>query len=263
MTKKSQNNNLHLSVIIPCYNEEENLRRNVLNDVFNFLSKKDFDWEVVISDDGSSDKSLEVVEDQIKQFKNFRIVKNTHGGKPSALLGGLEKAKGEWVLFTDMDQSTPIKELDKLLPWTKDYCTIIGSRGLERENFSLYRKIGSVLFLTFRRIMILPEIKDTQCGFKLFKRKDLSKAFPKLEFFKVKQRTSGWKVTSYDVELLHILKKNGCNIKEVEVEWNDRDVSKNKGGGLSRYIRESKEMLMQIIRVKMNDMKGMYNEKNN
>ncbi len=249
---------IYLSVIIPCYNEEANLKRGVLDEVNEFLSKKNFDWEVIISDDGSSDKSREIVKKKIAGLKNFKLLENGHGGKPAALLTGLNIAKGEWVLFTDMDQSTPIAELDKLLPYTNDYCSVIGSRGLNRKNFSFYRKLGSVAFLTFRRLLILSEIKDTQCGFKLFKREFLIKAFPELEFFKVKQRTAGWKVTSYDVELLHILKKNGCNIKEVEVTWHDTDISQNKGGGVGRYLRESYEMLMQIVRVKMNDMKGMY-----
>ncbi|HWA52055.1 MAG TPA: glycosyltransferase [Patescibacteria group bacterium] len=249
---------IFLSVIIPCYNEEKNLQRKVLDEVYKYLSKKDFNFEVIISDDGSTDNSKEIIEKQIKTLKNFKLLKNEHGGKPSALLSGLKQAKGEWVLFTDMDQSTPIDQLDKLLPFTKYAEVVIGSRGFNRNNFSILRRIGSVVFLTFRRILILPEIKDTQCGFKLFKRTDIEKAFPELEFFKTKQRTSGWKVTSYDVELLHILKINGCKIKEVEVSWHDRDVSNTKGHGSGRYFRESEEMLMQIIRVKMNDMKGLY-----
>jgi dolichyl-phosphate beta-glucosyltransferase len=247
-----------LSVIIPCYNEEENLKRNILKEVDSFLSKKDFKWEVIISDDGSSDNSREIIKRQIGSLKNFRLVENSHGGKPSALLGGLKNTNGDWVLFTDMDQSTPIEELDKLLPYINRYEVVIGSRGFNRNNFSFYRKLGSIVFLTFRRLLILPEIKDTQCGFKLFKKVDLQKAFPELEFFKIKQNTSGWKVTSYDVELLHILKKNGCKIKEVEVLWNDRDESSSKGHGMGQYFKESKEMLMQIIRVKINDLKGMY-----
>lgn len=250
---------IFISIIIPCYNEEKNLKRNVLNEVYKYLSKKDFIYEVIISDDGSTDDSKKIVEEKISKFRNFKLLKNEHGGKPAALLSGLKEAKGEWVLFTDMDQSTPIAELDKLLPFTDNYQTVIGSRGLNRNNFSILRRVGSIVFLTFRRVLLLPEIKDTQCGFKLFRRTDLLKAFPELEFFKVKQRTAGWKVTSYDVELLHILKKNGSKIKEVEVEWNDRDISDSKGQGSGRYFRESKEMLMQIIRVKRNDLNGLYN----
>lgn len=249
---------IFLSVIIPCYNEEANLKRAVLKSVSDYLSQQDFSWEVIISDDGSSDNSKKIVEEQVKTLKGFRQLLNPHGGKPSALLYGLKAAQGKYVLFTDMDQSTPITELTKLLPFTKDYCAVIGSRGISRKNFPFYRKVGSAIFLGVRRAMILPEIKDTQCGFKLFERESLLVSFPKLEFFKVKQRTHGWKVTSYDVELLHILKKMGCKIKEVVVTWNDEDISQGKGGGLRRYVRESVEMFSQILRVKLNDLKGLY-----
>lgn len=251
--------NIYLTVIIPCYNEFENIKRNVLAEVNGFLSKKDFRWEVIISDDESTDGSANLVKEKIAGFKGFRLISNPHGGKPSALWYGLKESKGEYVLFTDMDQSTPIRELDKLLIETKNkYCAVIGSRGLGRKNFALYRKIGSAVFLAVRRSLILPEISDTQCGFKLFNRNVILKAFPKLEFFSVKQRTSGWRVTSYDVELLHIIKKMNCNIKEVLVEWHDQDISKAKGGGLARYLRESIEMFSQIIRVKINDIRNYY-----
>ncbi len=249
----------YLSVIIPCYNEQENLKRGVLTEVFNYLKSKDFDWEVIISDDGSSDRSREIVKAEIRKFKNFKLLENPHGGKPSALYYGIKKAQGDWVLFTDMDQSTPIGELDKLLPYThKDYGAIIGSRGLGRKDFPIYRKLGAMVFATIRRSLILPEITDTQCGFKMFAATCLKENFPKLEFFRTKEKVSGWSVTSWDVEFLHILKNKGCNIKEVIVDWKDRDVSKGKDLGLKKYVKESKEMFMQILRVKINDLKGMY-----
>lgn len=249
---------MYLSIIIPCYNEEANLKRNVLNSIYNFLKTKDFQWEVLISDDGSTDKSRSIVKEQIKSLKNFYLLENPHGGKPSALSFGIKKAKGEYVLFTDMDQSTPISELDRLLKHATGNGAVIGSRGHSRKDFPLYRRLGSVVFSTFRRTLILPELTDTQCGFKLFKTGVIKKAFPKLEFFRTKQRAVGWKVTSYDVELLHIIKKMGEKISEVPVKWNDEDTSKSKGGSVERYIRESKEMFMQILRVKLNDWKGLY-----
>lgn len=250
---------VYLSIIVPCYNETANLERGVLEDIYNFLRKKNYTWEVIISDDGSPDKSVEVASSQIKSLKNFKLLRNPHGGKPSALQYGIKAARGEYVLFTDMDQSTPIQELDKLMePLKSDYKIIIGSRGIERKNFPFYRRLGAIVFATFRKSMLLREINDTQCGFKLFKTDIVAKAFPLLQFFKTKQRTTGWKVTSYDVELLHIISKMGYKIKEVVVAWKDEDTSKNKGGGLSRYVRESKEMLMQILRVKLNDLRGEY-----
>jgi dolichyl-phosphate beta-glucosyltransferase len=250
--------NVFLSVVIPCYNESENLGRGVLREVRKFLNSKTFAWEVIISDDGSTDDSRVMIKKEIDGWKNFRLIENKHGGKPSALRWGLVYAQGKYILFTDMDQSTPIEEFDKLYPYCKEYPVVIGSRGMKRKNFPIYRKIGAGVFIFFRKMLLLPEINDTQCGFKVFESKLIKNNLPKLEFFKKNKRVEGWQVTSYDVELLHILKKTGAGIKEVIVEWHDKDVSKSKGGSVSRYFRESKEMLMQIIRVKLNDFNGIY-----
>src|SRR3989344_2693819 len=102
--KKSEN--LFLSVIIPCYNEEANLKRNVLTEVHKFLKSKSFLWEVIISDDGSNDMSREFVKKETVNWKNFRLLENSHRGKPSALWHGIKAARGKFVLFADMDQST-------------------------------------------------------------------------------------------------------------------------------------------------------------
>ncbi|BCX14731.1 MAG: glycosyl transferase [Patescibacteria group bacterium] len=252
--------NIFLSVIIPCYNERENIKRGVLEEVYDFLKRKKFGWEVIISDDGSSDESRDLVRKKLKDLKGFILLENPHGGKPSALLSGIKKAKGRYILFSDMDQSTPIGELEKLLPYTKDNTeAIIGSRGVVRKDFPIYRKIGAVVFMMIRRLMILPEIVDTQCGFKLFRADILKDIFPKLEFFKDKREKVGWIVTSYDVELLHLIKKHGGKIVEVPVFWQDRDESKTKGSSLSKYIKESKNMFLQIIRVRINELRGLYN----
>lgn len=252
-------NKIYLSVILPSYNETKNINRGVLTQVHDYLAKQKYSWEVIISDDGSTDQSADLVADQISAWPRFRLLRNVHGGKPSALLHGIQAAKGEYVLFTDMDQSTPITQLAKLLkkltPGTK---VVIGSRGLERKNFPFYRKLGSAVFVTLRKLFLLRDIKDTQCGFKLFDRKLVAKAFPKLEFFKKNTRVTGWQVTSYDVELLHIIKKMGERIEEVVVNWSDADESDSKGGGVGRYLRESQEMIVQIMRVKRNDLRGIY-----
>ncbi|MBN1169249.1 glycosyltransferase [Candidatus Woesebacteria bacterium] len=249
----------YLSVIIPCYNEEQNIKNGTLSSVHDYLKKQNYLYEVIVSDDGSTDNSSDLITQQIKDWKNFKLLKNPHGGKPSALLYGIKNANAEFILFTDMDQSTPIDQIDKLTTYiSKDFDVVIGSRGVQRKNFPIYRRLGAVVFMGIRKALILPEINDTQCGFKLFESIKLKKAFPKLEFFKRRQKVKGWKVTSYDVELLQILKKMGCKIKEVKVKWNDEDKSGSKGGNISRYLRESKEMFMQILRVKLNEINGYY-----
>jgi len=248
---------IYLSVVIPCYNETENLQRGVLDEVNDFLTKQNFSWEVIIADDGSTDESREIIERQIKDKEHFRLIENPHGGKPAAVWGGIKNAGGQYVLFTDMDQSTPIKEVLKLIPYFEKYEVVIGSRGMERENFSILRKIGSNVFRVFRKILMLRDINDTQCGFKTFQTNVAKKIFPMLQFFKKEETIKGWKVTSFDVELLFIAEKLGFKVKEVPVEWKDRDVAKGKK---KSYLKESKEMLIQILSVKLNDLRGLYNK---
>jgi len=250
-------NKPYLSVVIPCYNESENLQKGVLNEIYEFLKNQKFVWEVIISDDGSTDDSRELTEKFIRDKKGFRLIENIHGGKPSAIWGGIKDAQGQYVLFTDMDQSAPIGEVLKLIPFFNRYEVVIGSRGTERKNFSLFRKIGSAVFRAIRKIILLKDIDDTQCGFKAFRMDVAKKIFPMLQFFKKEKEVKGWKVTSFDVELLFIAEKLGYKIKEVSIEWQDRDVSKGKK---KSYLKESKEMLGQIIRVKINDIRGLYDE---
>lgn len=249
---------VYLSVVIPCYNEEANLKRGVLKEVWQYLKKQKYSWEVIISDDGSSDQSLETVSSLIKNLSGFRVLKNRHGGKPWAVWQGVRAAQGKWVLFTDMDQSTPINQLEKLLRWTKKgFSAIIGSRGMERKNFPLFRKLGAFVFRNFRKMLLLGRINDTQCGFKLFKSEEVKNFFPKLDV--LQNKASGWTVTSYDVELLFMLSRAGIKIKEVIVDWQDRDISTSKGKNyLSRYFKESKDMTRQVVGVRINEWQGKY-----
>jgi dolichyl-phosphate beta-glucosyltransferase len=137
---------------------------------------------------------------------------------------------------------------------------VIGSRGSERVGFSILRRLGSLVFRTLRGLFLLRGIRDTQCGFKSCQRAAALSVFPKLQFFRQANRPKGWKVSAYDVELLYLFEKAGCVIKEVEVEWRNRDVSDTKGqqGELSRYIRESIDMAREVYRVKRNEARGMY-----
>lgn len=246
---------IFLSVVIPCYNESENLKRGVLQEVDDFLAKQDFSWEVIIADDESTDESWGLVEKFIAGKENFVHLKNKHGGKPSAVRAGLEKARGEWVLFTDMDQATPINQLVKLLPYFKSHDIVIGSRGMTRKNFPLYRKLASFIFLTIRRILLLHGIKDSQCGFKAFKKEVALKLFPKLQFFQQENKVAGWRVSAYDVELLFLAEKYGCKIAEVTVTWEDKDIAQGKQRS---FLKESKEMALEILRVKINQLRGFY-----
>jgi len=246
----------YLSVVIPCYNEEVNLKRGVLEEVESYLKKQDYPSEVIISDDGSSDGSVKLVEKFAQYNHQFKLLKNPHAGKPYAVKAGVMKAKGEIVLFTDMDQSTPINQIERLLPFfKKGFEVVIGSRGQERAGFSLFRQMASNIFRLVRRSLLLKNIVDTQCGFKAFKNQVAKDLFARLLIFKEGKKAKGWRVAAFDVELLFVGQKRGYKIVEVPVIWEDKDVARGKQ---RKFFRESKEMLREILRVKLNDLKGYY-----
>jgi dolichyl-phosphate beta-glucosyltransferase len=252
-----------ISVIIPCYNEEKNLEHGVLDEVYQYLARQDYAWEVVIVNDGSTDDSQNLITNFIQDKKDFVLFDIPHGGKPAGVWEGIQRARGEVILFTDMDQSTPISELGKLLPWyEKGFDVVIGSRGMSREGFSLLRKAGSVVFRTLRGLFLLRDIADTQCGFKSCRRPVALATFPRLQYFKQKEKPSGWKVSAFDVELLYLFDRAGCRIKEVVVEWSNRDQSdtKSQRGELAQYLGESVDMAKEVLRVKVNQLKGLYDE---
>lgn len=246
----------YLSVIIPMFNEERNLKRGVLEEIENYLKRRDYASEVIVSDDGSTDGSLKIVEKFAQYHPRFKLIKNIHAGKPFAIKPGLIKAKGEIILFTDMDQSAPILEIEKLLSWfEKGFDLVIGSRGKERKRFPWYRKFISFGFRFFRRMILLRDIIDTQCGFKAFRREAGKAIFRKMQIFKQAGKTKGWRVGAWDVEMLFVAEKLGYKIKEIPVQWEDRDVA---GGKQKNFIKESKEMLLEILRVKINDWRKRY-----
>jgi len=143
-----------------------------------------------------------------------------------------------------------------LLPWfDKGFDLVIGSRGKERERFPWYRRILSWGFRFFRRIFLLRNIIDTQCGFKVFQRKAGRVIFRKMQIFKQSGEAKGWRVGAWDVEMLFVAEKLGYRIKEIIVDWEDRDVA---AGKQRNFIRESKEMLLEILRVKINDWGRKY-----
>ena len=246
-----------VSIVIPNYNEEQNIKRGVLDQVASYLSKAKFTYEVIISDDGSSDSSLDLVLAFARKHPHFKVLKNPHGGKAAAVYAGIKAAKGDIVLFTDMDQSTPLKEIEKLLPWyDRGYQVVFGSRGKARKNFPWYRQLTSWGFRFVRQIFLLRDITDTQCGFKSFDTKVAKQIFPKLEIINRAGTAKGWAVSAFDVELLFLAEKFGYKLKEVDVSWRDEDIATNKS---KNFFKESADMLKQILRVKLNDLKGTYN----
>ncbi len=242
-----------------CYNEENNLKRGVLNELNDYLTKSKLTWEVIITNDLSTDNSYALLLDFAKKNKNFKILNlDKKGGKPGGIWHSIQAAKYPFVLMTDIDQSTPMKEVEKFIPFLHTHDIVIGSRGIHRDGNSFLRKIGGPVFLSLRRLVILPNIIDTQCGFKLMKTTVAKELFPNLQFFQKEKNPTGWRVSAFDVELLFMAQKWGKKIKEVEVDWRNEDTSDTKGDDIKRYKKESIQMIKEIIRVKRNDLVGKY-----
>ncbi len=248
---------IFLSVVIPSYDEMANLQKGVLDKVKHFLEKKKYGYEVIVVDDGSKDGSIEFVEAFTKENPNFRIIKNEHLGKAGAVTAGVLAAEGEHILFTDMDQATPIEEVEKLMPcFDKGFDIVIGSRSGTRKGAPWTRMLMAKGMITLRTLLVgLPGISDTQCGFKCFKKDAAKKLFKKIyDFHHGFKRVSGSSVSAgFDVELLYLAQKMKYKVKEVPVNWlyvETRRVSP---------LKDSIEGFLDLIRIKINDIRGQYN----
>ena len=174
---------IFLSVIIPAYNEEINLKRGVLNSVNDYLKGKEFSWEVIILDDGSGDGTVPFIEKFQMSHKNFFLRKEPHRGKGGTIVAGVEAARGQYILFADMDQSTPMDQFDRFLPKIAEgYDVAIGSRS-GRPGQPLVRKIMAYGFVILRTIILRLPFRDTQCGFKVFSRKAAKEIFKRIQIY--------------------------------------------------------------------------------
>jgi dolichyl-phosphate beta-glucosyltransferase len=248
---------IYLSVIIPCYDEMANLQKGVLDKIEHFLEKKKVSYEVIIADDGSKDGSVTFIEEFIKDNPHFHLIKNPHYGKAGAVTTGMLQAKGQYRLFTDMDQATPIEQIDTLLPFVESgqYDVAIGSRNSQRKGAPLDRLIISKASIILRKYIVgLREISDTQCGFKLFTgqaTEDIFGRYKKIRhgFEKIK----GTAITfGSDIELLYLAKKHRYKIKEVPVEWLHVETRR------VNPFRDSVQGVLDLLRIRRNILLGVY-----
>jgi len=248
----------YLSIVIPCYNEETNLSNKVLEQVASYLQKQNYQSEVIIVDDGSSDNSAKIIDIIIKKYPNFNLIKNFHQGKAYAVSKGVYLAKGKFILFSDLDQATPIKEIEKMLPFLEqDYDVVIGSRKSERKGAPLLRLIMARGFMMLRTLILgLKGISDTQCGFKSFKCKAAKEIFKRLKLYgETKKIAKGSLVTAgFDVEVLFVAKELGYKINEVPVEWHYVETRK------VNPITDSWHGLTDMIKLRLNKARGLYDQ---
>lgn len=246
---------LLLSVVIPAYNEETNIRLGALDKVVRYLETVSYLWEVILVNDGSSDATKFLLEGFVQQNKGFRLKNNPHQGKAYTVASGLLEAKAKIALFSDLDQATPIQEVEKLLPWFwRGYDVVIGSRSSRREGAPLLRLIMSRGFMLLRSIVLgLHGIEDTQCGFKAFRKEAILNILSQLKLYGRVKTVSGSTVSAgFDIEVLFLAKKLGYKIKEVPVEWHFVETRR------VNPLRDSWQGLRDIILIRINAWKALY-----
>jgi glycosyltransferase involved in cell wall biosynthesis len=245
----------HLTVVIPAYNEATNIRLGALEKVSKYLGKQKFSWEGIIVDDGSKDQTPVLLDAFVKSNTGFRVIHNPHKGKAGTVISGVMAAKGEIVLFSDLDQATPLGEMEKLLPWfTKGFDVVIGSRNSRREGAPFSRIIMARGFMFLRGLLLgLRGITDTQCGFKAFRAEVAKTIFSKLRLYGSTHEIHGPMVTAgFDIEVLFLAKKMGYQIKEVPVEWHYVETRR------VNPIFDSFQGLFDILRIRWNSLRGIY-----
>lgn len=245
--------NIKLSVVVPSYHESAEIKKKAIEDMDSYLKKQDFSYEVLIVDDGSTNGTLDVVKEAIKNKSHFRLMENPHGGKAITVMTGLLESKGEIALFTDMDQATPLDQIEKFFPKFEDgFDVVIGSRK-GRKGAPLIRKLAAWGFATMRGIILGLPFADTQCGFKAFDRKAVEKIFPMLLKEWRNMKAKGAAVNAgFDVEALFIAKKRDLKIAEVEVNWHHVQSEQ------VQIIADAIEAIKDMLRIRLNDFSGKY-----
>jgi glycosyltransferase involved in cell wall biosynthesis len=239
---------IYLSIVIPVFNEEMRLPKT-LEQVFNFLNSQSYPAEVILVENGSTDRSFDVAQAHLDKYPQLVVLKELQRGKGLAVRRGMLAAKGTYRFMCDADFSMPTTEIPRFLPPALEGCDIaIASReaaGAVRINEPYYRHFVGRIYNWLIRILALPSLHDTQCGFKCFKGEIAEELFRN-------QTITGW---SFDVEVLFIAKRKNYRIVEVPIHWYFNPDSKIS------VIRDSARMAFDLVKIRLNGAQGLYDQK--
>lgn len=233
-----------LSVIIPVFNEEKRIK-NLIN-IVAFLKKQKYKWEIIVVNDGSTDKTDRLLI-SMKNKLRFKLISYfPNRGKGFAIKEGMLAASGRYRLFLDVDLSTPMIEFDKLSPYLKKYDIVIGSRKMKGANIIIrqpfIREILGKMFTQLSQKILQMKVSDFTCGFKCFSKKAATQIFPR-------QTIARW---GFDSEILYIGKIKRNSIKEVPVEW------KNDLGTKVKFPDAIVYSIVELTRIRLNSFLGLY-----
>lgn len=238
----------YLSIVIPAHNEEDRLPVT-LQQVLEFTEKQDYSTEVIIVENGSQDRTLQIAQDFAAGRSLWHVLHSELSGKGRAVRMGMLAAQGEYCFMCDADFSMPVGEINCFLPPLLDsYDIAIASReapGAVRYNEPAYRHFVGRIYNTMIRLLALPGLNDTQCGFKCFRGDVVQGLFSK-------QTLSGW---SFDVEVLFIARRYGYRIIEVPIAWYFN------AGSKIRVWHDSLAMGTDLLKIRWNALTGRYGPK--
>ena len=235
------------SIVIPAYNEGQRLG-GTLEKVLGYVRERGWNAEVVVVNDGSRDNTAELVRAFSAKDSTLRLIENPgNRGKGYAVRNGMLNARGEVIVFSDADLSSPIEEMPKLLAALAAGADIaIGSRWLRAElqtqRQSLHRQLFGRVFNVLNRVILGLQFKDTQCGFKAFTRRAALMILPL-------QRIERW---GFDPEILFLARKFGFRVEEVAVRWG------HVGGTRINPLVDGARMFQEMVRIRWNDLEGKY-----
>lgn len=236
-----------LSIIIPAYNEEKRLL-DTLKQVFTFLESEDYPSEVIVVENGSSDETYALAQKLTKEYANLRVLQNKKAGKGLAVQRGMLEAKGQYRVFCDADLSMPIEEVRRFIPPNLNSDIVIASRevkGAIRYDEPGYRHFTGRIYNLLIRLLALPKLHDTQCGFKGFRAEIAEDIFQY-------QSIDGW---AFDIEILFIANLRAYKIVELPIPWYYKNESK------INVLRDSFRMFLDLIQIRKNARQGLYDQK--
>jgi dolichyl-phosphate beta-glucosyltransferase len=212
-----------LTLVIPAYTEAARIAATV-REASAWLEAQPFPTELIVVDDGSEDATATLAENALQGFFQGKVIRIRHGGKAAAVRAGMLAATGEQIAFSDADLATPLRYLDQLrATMAAGYDVVIGSRegaGARRVGEPAYRHLMGRVFNGFVRVLLVPGVHDTQCGFKLFRAEVAQDLLRRSCLYRHHASTvSGPRVTAFDVELLTIARRRGYRITAVPVVW--------------------------------------------